>query len=227
MPRPLVGVSDTDSPKVRNYVSVLEDLGARVEVLDWRVPRSAALDVARLDAVVLCGGDDVDASHFGETNHTSVVLDPPARDRYELELAAVAVREDVPLLAVCRGLQVLNVALGGTVDQHVPDTPGRAEHAGGAEHLLHVAEGSLLAGFLGRGAVPASVNSYHHQAVGVVAERLTVSATAPDGLVEAVEGPGAYCLGVQWHPERNDGDARLGRPLFEGLIAAARRRNGN
>lgn len=227
MQPPLVGISDTNSPKVRNYVAVLEALGARVEVLDWRLPRDAALDAARLDAVVLCGGDDLEASLFGEANHPSVVLDPPERDRYELDLAAAALQGGVPLLGVCRGMQVLNVALGGTVVQHVPDTPGRGEHAGGVSHALRVAPGTLLAALVRDGETEPVVNSFHHQAVGRVPDALRVAATSPDGLVEAVEGRHGFCLGVQWHPERADGDPRLGRPVFEALLAAAERRRGD
>jgi putative glutamine amidotransferase len=218
MPKIRVGVVDQGrEEKLQPYLDALHAAGAEATVLRWQEPRDAAADAAAFDAIVLCGGDDVDARRWGEANHPSVVLVPAERDEYEIAIVRAAVDRDVPLLGVCRGSQIMNVALGGTLEQHIPDTPGRGKHDGGARHEIDVAPGTLLARFASRGAV----NSYHHQAVGRVAPGLRVSARSADGAVEAVEGPGCFCLGVQWHPERDGNDAPLGRELFRALVQAA------
>jgi len=219
----LVGVVDTGTDKVENYVRALAEMGADVHVLGWAGGRDAASDVAAYDALVLCGGDDVAAHYFGEEGHPAVTLDPPERDHYELELARLAVQADRPLLAVCRGMQVLNVALGGAVDQHIPDTAGRLEHRGGVLHLVEVAADSLLAGLLPADARTVWVNSFHHQGAGRLAPALRLTACTTDGVPEAIEGPGRFCLGVQWHPERPEGDAALRSPVFGALLEAAAR----
>jgi putative glutamine amidotransferase len=133
-----------------------------------------------------------------------------------------AVEHGVPLLGVCRGGQVMNVALGGTLEQHLPDVPGRGAHGDGASHEVLVEPDTLLARVARspRG----MVNSYHHQAVGRLSSKLRVAARAPDGGVEAVEGPGPFCLGVQWHPERQGCDEAFGQALFRGLVHAAEKR---
>jgi len=204
--------------KLRPYLDRLAALGADVTVIDWNARRDAAADATSFDAVVLCGGDDVDAAHWGETNHPTVTLVPAARDRYEIAFAKAAMERDVPLLGVCRGSQVMNVALGGTLEQHVPEVAGRVPHGDGARHEIDVLPGTTLARL---GATRGVVNSYHHQAVGRLAPRLRVAARSTDGVVEAVEGPGAFCVGVQWHPEREGCDEPLARGLFEALVTAA------
>lgn len=214
-----VGVVDQGKEeKLRPYVHSLTAAGASVEVLSWRTPRDPAADAAAFDAIVLCGGDDVDARRFGEENHPSVELVPGERDEYEIGIVRAAVGRGVPLLGVCRGAQVMNVALGGSLEQHVPDVPGRGPHGGGVLHEIEVAPGTLLAGLASR----AVVNSFHHQAVGRLAPGLRVAARSADGGIEAVEGPGRFCVGVQWHPEREGNDAPFGPGLFRALVVAAR-----
>ena len=219
--KPRIGVVDQGTEKVRQYVEPLRKCGAEVEVLYWSGNRDPAADVGRFDALVLCGGDDIDARRFGEETHPKAVLDPPQRDEYEIELARLATAAAVPLLAVCRGAQVLNVALGGGVDQHIPDTPGRGEHADGAIHEIRIAEDSLLQRLNGSGGRRAKVNSFHHQAVGRPGPGVRVVARSPDGVAEAVEGPGPFCLGIQWHPERDGNQAPMGLELFRALVRAA------
>ncbi|MCE9637579.1 MAG: gamma-glutamyl-gamma-aminobutyrate hydrolase family protein, partial [Planctomycetes bacterium] len=185
----------------------------------------AARDAARFDALVLCGGDDVDARHFGETNHPTVETVPAIRDTYEMELVRRARDLGTPLLGVCRGAQVMNVALGGSLIQHIPDVPGTGAHRGGVSHEVRVEPGTRLAS-LGDGAATMTVNSFHHQAVGRLAPGLRIAARASDGIVEAVEAidcAGPFFLGVQWHPEREGNPVPYGRGLFAELVAAARR----
>jgi putative glutamine amidotransferase len=214
-----VGVVDQGKEeKLQPYLDALHAAGAEATVLRWQEPRDAAADAAAFDALVLCGGDDIDARRWGEANHPSVELVPAQRDEYEIAIVRAAVERGVPLLGVCRGSQIMNVALGGTLEQHIPDTPGRGKHDGGALHEIAVTPGTLLARFASRGAV----NSFHHQAVGRIAPNLRVCARSVDGAVEAVEGPGAFCLGVQWHPERDGNAAPLGRELFRALVEAAK-----
>jgi putative glutamine amidotransferase len=165
---------------------------------------------ARLDGVLLTGGGDVDPAVFGEAPHPELGTVDADRDQLELALARFTAEDDKPLLGVCRGAQVLNVALGGTLYQDLPSQYGEEvlRHAHPVkefprQHLAHpvqVEEESLLARVLG---VPiARVNSRHHQAIKDVAPALTVVARAPDGVIEGVERPGRpFTLGVQWHPE--------------------------
>ncbi len=215
-----VGIVDPGKEeKLRPYLDRLAAAGAETTVLDWRARRDAAADAAAFDALVLCGGDDVDARIWGEANHPTATLVPPERDAYETAFVRAAVGRGVPLLGVCRGAQVMNVALGGTLEQNVPDVPGRVAHADGARHEIDVVPGTLLARLATK--PRNTVNSYHHQAVGRLAPGLRVAARSVDGVVEAVEGGGAFCIGVQWHPEREGCDPALGGALFARLVAAA------
>lgn len=214
-----IGVVDQGTDKVAHYVDPLVELGASVEVLRWRILRPQEVDVRAFDGLVLCGGDDIDGCHFGEPTHPSAVLDPTERDLFEIEMVRRSVALALPVLAVCRGAQILNVALGGGLEQHIPDIPGRGEHGGGVIHPVEMAPGSRLRGLVGAPSV--QVNSFHHQAVGRPAPGIEVAALAPDGCVEAVEVPGFFCLGVQWHPERAGCDPRAGLALFRALSEAA------
>ncbi|MER5266489.1 gamma-glutamyl-gamma-aminobutyrate hydrolase family protein [Actinosynnema sp. NPDC002837] len=171
---------------------------------------------AFLDGLVLAGGADVDPARYGRPRDPRTGPARPERDEVELSLARAALELDLPLLAVCRGMQVLNVALGGTLVQHVDGhnpAPGVFEHTGVA-----VAPGSALAGIVG---LATTVFCHHHQALDVLGDGLRVVASAPDGTVEAVELPGArFVLGVQSHPEADTEDDRL----FAALVGAGRDR---
>jgi len=180
---------------------------------------SAGAVVEALDALVLVGGGDVHPDRYGRPPHEATDGCDPVRDHAELVLLDAALAADLPVLAVCRGLQLLDVHLGGTLLQHVPDALGHHGHrparGGFADVEVHTTAGSALAAILG---TRASVRCSHHQAVETVGRGLVVSARSADGLVEGVELPGArFVLGVQWHPEEGE-DGRL----FAALVAAAR-----
>ncbi|MCK2221618.1 gamma-glutamyl-gamma-aminobutyrate hydrolase family protein [Actinomadura sp. ATCC 31491] len=171
-----------------------------------------------LDGLVLAGGGDIDPARYGADPHERTGYVRGFRDDAEFTLLARALEAGLPYLGVCRGLQVLNVALGGSLHQHLPDVVGHAEHSpepGVFGHLpVTPVPGSRLAKAVG--ADPVTVPHYHHQAVDRLAPGLSVTATAADGTVEAVELDGtAFAMAVQWHPEAAEDCA-----LFEALIAA-------
>ena len=217
--------------KQHDYEEAVRRAGGEVRILNYATDAPAAV-VSEVDGILLPGGDDVQPSLYGEDSHPKFEAAEPGRDAYELELARRAADADLPLFAICRGIQVLNVARGGTLVQDIPselpdaiphevrDTP----HA--IAHDVWVSEGTLLHTLLREridgDACP--VNSRHHQAVETVGNGLVVSATAPDGVIEAVEDPSKrFCLGVQWHPENFYRTVEF-RALFEAFIDAARGR---
>ncbi|MDR0766304.1 MAG: gamma-glutamyl-gamma-aminobutyrate hydrolase family protein [Odoribacteraceae bacterium] len=163
--------------------------------------------VAHLDGLLLSGGADVNPLYSGEEPIPALGMVDPERDRYELILARLAANRQVPLLGICRGHQLINVAFGGKNYQDIPSqVPGALKHGqemttGHGSHTVRVAPNSTLFAILGKETV--TVNSYHHQAIKEIAPGLTVTATAPDGVIEAMEAlPDYRVLGVQWHPER-------------------------
>ena len=184
---------------------------------------------ASLDGLLLSGGKDVAPVHYGEALHERCDPVPPERDEMELRLARWAVDEGRPLLGICRGIQVLNVALGGSLYQDIEaQIPGAEKHSwypdhsrGHLSHVVLVTPEARLGRTLG--ATSLSVNSGHHQAVKDVAPGLTVVARAPDGVVEGLEADGhPFAIGVQWHPEElAAGDPRQQR-IFDALVDACR-----
>jgi putative glutamine amidotransferase len=189
--------------------------------------------VRRVHGVMLTGGADVNPALYGEEPHETYQPAEPGRDEYEIALVRAAMKADAPLFAICRGMQVVNVALGGTLIQDIPSMVNGALNHYVPEpryHLAHevwVVSGSLLFQLMkdkldGESCM---VNSRHHQAVAKVAEGWEVSATAPDGVIEAIEKPGpVFRLGVQWHPENFFRTGEF-RPLFEGFVEAAAARS--
>lgn len=174
--------------------------------------------VRRLDGLVLAGGPDVDPARYGARRHPETGPPQPRRDRFELALIRAVLDAGLPFLAVCRGMQLLNVALGGTLVQHLPETVGHEEHrpAPGriGRHQVRIAAEGLLGAMLGD---QADVLTYHHQAIDRLGTGLVPVAWTDDRVVEAMEVQGhRFGLGVQWHPEDGD-DLRL----FAGLVAAA------
>ena len=179
-----------------------------------------------LDGLIITGGKDVDPARYGQEPHPAT--DEPRRDRdaWEDALLTAAIERELPFLGICRGAQVLNVALGGTLHQHLPDVLGTTRYnAGGGtftENMVAVEASTRLATVLS-GTDSLAIKSYHHQAIDVLADGLVVSARSDDGTVQAVELEAVpFGLAVQWHPEENPDDIRL----FEGLVEAARKYRG-
>jgi len=225
--RPVIGVA---FPR-EDYVAALELAGAAVRVLR---PDADPLPrvLHELDGVLLTGGPDVRPDRYGAaTTHPTVEVDE-VRDAYELPLAQAALSSGTPVLAICRGVQVLNVAAGGTLIQDLPSQrPSAINHSiteprTTIAHAVRLAPGTQLAAVMA-GQLSADgrldVNSRHHQAIDQVASGFRVSATAPDGIIEAIEAidqDTAFCIGVQWHPENfyRTGESAS---LFQAFVTAA------
>ena len=226
---PVIGV--TRCSRLDDYVASVEQAGARARVLE--VSESPRALVETLDGVLLTGGGDVDPVLYGEERHPSVEDAEPGRDEFELDLARRAMAADMPLLAICRGAQVLNVAAGGTLVQDIPSSVTTdlshtlTEPKDCVAHPIEVARGSRLHAALGDAvdaACTCRVNSRHHQSVGMLGSELVASAVAPDGVIEAIEAPKSrFCVGVQWHPENFWRTGEF-RPLFDAFVEAARLR---
>lgn len=208
------------------YVEALEACGASALLMG---SGDARLMAERVDGLVLAGGGDMDPVGYGGRPHPANYMVDGGRDRFELTLAGACIEEGIPLLAICRGLQILNVALGGDLVAHLPDRYGesvihRLPPREPVAHEVEVRAGTLLAGVVGVGAL--EVMSWHHQGVGRVAPALEVTALAADGVIEALEKKGAPCggwmLAVQWHPELNFREVPRHASLFEALVTEAR-----
>lgn len=200
----------------RSYVDCVARAGGVPVLLPSVGDDTSALSA--VDALVIAGGADVGPERYGQDAHEKTVA-RPERDEFEFALVRDAMARELPVLGVCRGMQVLNVACGGTLTQHLPEVAGHAEHqpapAVYGPQRVTFAPGSRVAEILG---AEAKVQCYHHQAVDRVGTGLTPVAWAADGTVEAVEAPGErFLLGVQWHPEQTIEDVRL----FAALVAAA------
>lgn len=205
----------------RWYVDLLHGVGASVVLLPPS-PDPQALD--RLDGLVLVGGADVDARLYGDAPHTTADQPRETRDASELALYRRARELQMPVLGICRGMQIMAVAHGGRLIQNLPDVEGTCVHRERpgefVNHRATFVEATLGAQIFGTAEIV--VNSSHHQAVAEPGS-LTVSAFAEDGTVEACEDPSAdFCLGVQWHPEHPD-RRDLDRPLLRAFVDAASR----
>jgi putative glutamine amidotransferase len=216
------------SSKTHDYEESIRRAGGEPTILD-RAAHPPSEVVTAFDGILLAGGGDVLPSIYGERAHATFAAAEQGRDEYEIELVRLALERDLPVFAICRGIQVLNVALGGTLIQDIASEVTRAETHDLREprvaiaHDVWVTSGSLLERLMRerieRGdSVP--VNSRHHQAIKDLARGLAVSGTAPDGVIEAVEDPARrFCVGVQWHPENFYRTGEFS-PLFEGFINA-------
>jgi putative glutamine amidotransferase len=234
--RPLIGLTlDSEEPgnysnmpwyAIRqNYMASVVAAGGLPVAISHEVDLAQAY-LDELDGIVVTGGAfDVDPALFGaESRHDSVTT-KDRRTRFEWDVTDGALKRDLPVLGICGGQQLMNVVLGGTLIQHIPDAvadclaheqPNPRTEAG---HNVTVAEGSLLHRIVGTSELP--VNSAHHQAADAVGDRVLVNATAPDGVIEGIEHPDyRFCLGVQWHPEYHisQGD----RQIFDAFLAACR-----
>lgn len=229
---PLIAIAPCSG--LHDYEESIRRVGGDIKVLD--VTRDTPADVvASCDGVLLTGGNDVLPSIYGEAAHASFEPSEAGRDDYEMDLVRRCTEADIPLLAICRGIQVLSVARGGSLIQDIASEPGFGPHTDkeGVQHdvreprvaIAHeawITEGTRLAAIMGSDD-PVPVNSRHHQAVRSPGNGLVVSATAPDGIIEAIEDPSkGYLLGVQWHPENFYRTGEF-RALFESFVDAARR----
>ncbi len=246
--KPLIGVS-TSFLHFGDYLGVGYQLpvamAGGVPMTLSRVPEAMDDQLKRIDGLVLAAGHDVDPVHYGQPPDPLLGATDPARDAFELELIRRAVDRGLPIIGACRGMQILNVALGGTLVQDLSREPAWREHPsdptgrlwrafqqaamdGGTvpehpRHPIDVEPGSLLAGLVdGR---PVEVDSFHHQAVGRVAPGLAVTARSPDGVVEALEMPGRWLLAMQCelHEEWRIEPSWLG--VFEAFVRAAAERS--
>jgi putative glutamine amidotransferase len=199
-----------------SYIAATQRAGAVAVLLP---PQAAGAEevLDRLDALVLTGGADVDPVRYGQVPGERTSAPRVERDAWETALARVALERDLPLLAVCRGMQIINVALGGSLHQHLPAVTGHEGHqpAPGVFGAVEVSiePGTATAKLIGS---RVRVSCHHHQALARLAPGLTVTGRAGDGTVEAVEVSGqAFAIGVQWHPEEDSQDVRLFAALAE------------
>ena len=227
MAKPLIGITTYVEPAAwghwqleaalvpYDYVRAVERAGGRAVLVP---PDDDGVEevLDALDGLIFSGGNDLDPPGYGAEAHAATIGTNPQRDRGELVLLEAALARDLPVLAICRGVQVLNVARGGDLVQHLPDVVGHEEHRAlvgeFSEHPVRVDPSSRL------GEVTGPVKSHHHQGMGRLGEGLREVAWAEDGTVEALEDPEKpFVVGVLWHPEAGE-DQRL----FERLVEAAR-----
>lgn len=224
MPRPVIGIctgieqarwsawDEQAALTPRSYIAAMQRAGGLAILLP---PDPSALEdpdelLDLLDGLILAGGADIDPSAYGALRHPKTVGTVPERDKFEIALARRAVERDLPLLGICRGMQLLNVSRGGTLDQHLPDSKGHEDHCrtfgsfDNSDHCVRLAEGSLAAQAAGE--EHHETKSHHHQGVEEIGEDLVVTGWAElDELPEAIEIPDRrFVLGVQWHPEADE-----------------------
>lgn len=209
------------------YIEAVVRAGAEPVVIPPRplTDEAAAALLARFDGVILVGGGDVDPDNYEQQRAPEVYGVEAASDGLELALARAALATRTPLLAICRGLQVLNVALGGTLHQHMADhstiNHGRA-NLGHGRHGVEVEPGSRLAKAIGGASEVNAAWSFHHQSIDSLAPGLVVTGRSEDGIIEAVEplSSAGWCVAVQWHPERTAHDDPQQQALFAALVGA-------
>jgi putative glutamine amidotransferase len=227
--RPLIGITcfirDTSYGKWnRNaailpsaYLSAVERAGGIPMIIPPAGDMTTLLDA--IDGLIISGGPDVSPARYNQEPGPMTVEFYPNQDETEIDLISEALNRDMPLLGVCRGMQILSIANGGTLHQHLVDTPGHEGHGGydgtSTDHSVIVEEDSLLCNVMGKSF---TVNSTHHQGVADPGSLSISAVSGHDGLIEAVERRDKkFCLGVQWHPERKGHDL-----LFAALVEAAR-----
>lgn len=209
------------------YVDAVRRAGGIPVLLPPGEPHTSEI-LALVDGLILSGGGDIDPSRYHGQHHQTIYMLDPERDNSELELAQKLVSTDLPLLPICRGAQVLNVALGGTLIEHLPDEVGedilhRAPPRVPTRHSIRVDPESQLAKITGHTELVTA--SWHHQAARKVAPGLRVVARAPDGAIEALEMPGhPWLIAVQWHPELTAATDPAQQAIFDALVEAARKR---
>ncbi|MFN8121558.1 MAG: gamma-glutamyl-gamma-aminobutyrate hydrolase family protein [Thermoleophilia bacterium] len=206
-----------------NYLRAVWDAGGRTVLLppDPAVEADPASFTDLVDGLLLVGGADIEACRYGEEPHHTAEQAQTVRDGVEIALVRDAARRGTPVLGICRGLQIINTAFGGTLWQHLPETHGTEEHRrtlgafAGNEHPVDLTPGSLAARAAGE--TRHTVVSHHHQGIRDLGPGLISTGYSDDGVVEAVEGEGGWLLGVQWHPEADPASR-----VIASLVEAAR-----
>jgi putative glutamine amidotransferase len=217
----------------RFYLEALRRAGARTAILPPGEVGTPEQILEPFDGLLLVGGGDIDPSRYGGGSNDHLYGVEPDRDEFEIALLRAADRLAVPTLCICRGMQVMNIAFGGTLHQHLPDIAGLIEHGVPVEgtqtiHEVSVEPGSRLAALTKSG--PLAGASHHHQGADRIGEGLTVTGRSEDGLVEAIERTpdqqdgSTWMLGVQWHPEETADRDPAQQALFDGLVRLARER---
>ena len=211
-----------------SYIRRIQQAGGLPVLIPHMDPDEVAEMVDRIDGLVLTGGDDVDPSSYGAEDEGVSIANDPVADRHEMALVRAAVQAGVPVLGICRGAQIINVAYGGTLLQEMtlsgsedhPPRPQQLEDILAMRHDIEIEPGSKLAGIFGQ--TRRSVNTTHHQAIDSVAPGFQAVAWAPDGIVEAIESTDdKHIIAVQWHPEKLPPPAD--QELFESLVFIASR----
>ncbi len=225
---PIIGIAPCRS--LTDYVESVRRAGGEPRVFNPLEDQPEQI-VGEVQGVLMTGGVDIDPARYGEEPHATVTAIEPERDAFEFALLLAAREARLPVFGICRGLQVMNVALGGSLIQDIAaEMTGILQHTlptppCAVAHEVWVSKGSRLWTLMQEKMADAdtcSVNSRHHQAIKRLAPGFEVTATAPDGVIEAIECPNAtFCLGVQWHPENFWRTGEF-RPLFEGFIEACR-----
>jgi putative glutamine amidotransferase len=227
--RPLIGITSADDPTPDNYVAAIERCGGIPVVLE-NVLTNVDADLSRLSGLVVSGGSDIDPVRYGASAHALTQPGDPARDDYELAIIRRAFERGIPTLAICRGMQIANVAWGGTLHQHLPDLiDGSIVHddekrkfVAFHEHTVTVVEDSLLAQIAQ--SVLFATNASHHQSIARIGNGLRAVAQTSDGVIEALERTDAssFWLATQWHPERLiEADDGRSRRILDAFITAA------
>jgi len=208
------------------YIDAVRRAGGQTSLILPGDDRAPSELLARTDALLLVGGGDVEPWRYGQEPHETLSGEEPDRDTLEIDLLLEAARLDLPTLCICRGMQVMNVAFGGTLLQHLPDDACLAPHGalGGSDRVLHevtTAPRSRVAE--ATDGIPLSCPSRHHQGVDLLGSGLVATAWSADGLVEAIErAENDWFLGVQWHPEDSAAEDPAQQALFDSLVGRAR-----
>ena len=207
------------------YLGAVRRAGGRPAVVSGPDAADPREIVEPFDALLIVGGGDIDPSRYGAEPHPKVYGTDPVRDDYEIGLVRAAMEIGKPVLGICRGIQVLNVALGGTLEQHLDDRPGAVSHGRPTDpepwvvHELKVSESSRLAQACGTATFAA--RAAHHQAVDRLGTGLSPVAWTEDGVVEAIESERGWMVGVQWHPERTAAEDEVQQAIFDAFARAA------
>jgi len=218
------GLLRLDDVAGHNYADAVLELGGVPAAVTNNNPNYAADFIAHADGIIFSGGEDVDPEFFGHEPHPDLGMVSRLRDEFELALYEAAKQKGIPILGVCRGIQLINIAEGGTLHQHVPALEGTISHAqrnikGDNYHKVMLEPASLLANALGKDSV--RTNSFHHQSVAEVAPGFVATAKTADGVIEAIEHTGEqFITGVQWHPEMNFREDNQQLNVFKLLLDA-------